>query len=119
MIQKKRSNSEISQFLSVYNSKITSRLQRIEAVKLSVESIEETKSEIDRIKKTISENKKAVKEQETKYKEAKKILKKITKPLIRTNSLFEPTEIDGIEIFQPEEETAEKEEEDQELDENI
>lgn len=119
MIQKKRSNSEISQFLSVYNSRITSRLQRIEAVKLSVESIEETKSEIERIKKATTENKKAVKEQETKYKEAKKLLKKLSKPLVRTNSLFEPTEIDGIEIFQPEEESEEKEGEDQELDENI
>ena len=110
MIQKKRNNSEISQFLSGYNSKISTRLQRIEAVKLSVENIDATKAEIDRIKKAISENKKAIKEQETKFKEAKKLMKKASKPLVRTNSLFEPTQIDGIEIFQPEEEPEENDE---------
>lgn len=119
MIQKKRNNSEISQFLTAYNSRISSRLQRIEAVKLSVENIEETKAEIERIKKAISENKKAIKEQEIKYKEAKKLMKKATRPLVKTNSLFEPTEIDGIEIFQPEEEPEENNESEEELDENI
>ncbi len=39
---------------------------------------------------------------------------------MKTTSLFEPTEIDGIEIFQLEEEPIEEEiEQDEELDENI
>ena len=37
-------------------------------------------------------------------------MKKASKPLVRTNSLFEPTQIDGIEIFQPEEEPEENDE---------
>ena len=120
MVQKKRNNSEIVEFLSSYNAKISSRLQRIEAVKLSTENIEETKKEIDRIKKDIAENKKQIKIQESLYKEVKKSLKKSIKPLVKTTSLFEPTEIDGIEIFQPEEEPIEEEiEQDEELDENI
>lgn len=120
MIQKKRNNSEISEFLSGYKTRISSRLQRIEAVKLSVENIEETKKEIERIKKEISENKKAIKKQESVFSDVKKSVKKASSPLIRTTSLFEPTEIDGIEIFHPEEEEVEiKDEEDHDFDENI
>ena len=102
MIAKKRNNSEISQFLSEYNSKVASRLQRIEAVKLSVETIDEIKKQIAEIKKKITENKKLIKDQRTKFNSIKGSIKRGPRSLVK-NSLFEPKQIDGIEIFNPDE----------------
>jgi len=103
MIQKKRNNSEISDFLKGYSSKISNRLQRIEAIKLSSETIEETKNQILILKKQISENKKLIKQQSDIFEKLRKEYSKVSKSFSRV-SLFEPKQIDGIEVFQPEEE---------------
>ncbi len=109
MITKKRSNSEIMEFLSGYSQKISAKLQRIEAIKLSSETIEETKNQIAEIKKKISENKKLITEQKSKFNRIKKEIKTSAKSLVK-NSLFEPTQIDGIEIFKPAEDDSFSEE---------
>ncbi len=102
MIAKKRSNSEINDFLSSYSQKISARLQRIEAVKLSSETIEETKKQIAIIKGKIAENKKMIKTQKEIFKKIKDSIKSGPRSLVK-NSLFEPKQIDGIEIFSPDE----------------
>jgi DNA gyrase/topoisomerase IV subunit A len=107
MLQKKRNNLEIQDFLKVYSSKISNRLQRIEAVKLSSDTIEETKNRIAELKKEISENKKMIRNQNDIFEKLKKSYSKVSKSISRV-SLFEPKQMDGIEIFQPEEEIVEK-----------
>ena len=109
MVAKKRNNSEITEFLSGYSKKISDKLQRIEAVKLSLENIEETKKQILLIKKEIADNKKLVTAQKSKFEKIKKQIKTSAKSLVK-NSLFEPTQIDGIEIFQPDDNTSFSEE---------
>lgn len=103
MIQKKRNNSEIQGFLKDHSAKISNRLQRIEAIKLSSETIEETKNQIAELKKQIAENKKLIKIQNDVFEKLKKGYLKVSKSISRV-SLFEPKQMDGIEIFQPEEE---------------
>lgn len=109
MVAKKRNNSEITEFLSGYSKRISDKLQRIEAVKLSLENIEETKKQIAEIKKEIAENKKLVSAQKSKFEKIKKQIKTSAKSLVK-NSLFEPTQIDGIEIYQPDDNNSFSEE---------
>ena len=112
MIAKKRNNKEITEFVSQFESWISARLQKIEAVKLSVEHIKQTEEDIKEIKKKIAQLKKDIKEQEKNYKKVCKDLEKIskTKQTKIVNSLFEETQINGIEIFQVEEEEEKVEE---------
>lgn len=112
MVAKKRNNKEITEFVSQFESWISSRLQKIEAVKLSVEHIKQTEEDIKEIKKKIAQLKKDIKEQEKNYKKVCKELEKIskTKQTKIVNSLFEETQINGIEIFQVEEEEEKVEE---------
>jgi len=112
MIAKKRNNKEITEFVSQFESWISSRLQKIEAVKLSVEHIKQTEEDIKEIKKKIAQLKKDIKDQEKNYKKVCKDLEKIskTKQTKIVNSLFEETQINGIEIFQVEEEEEKVEE---------
>ena len=53
MVAKKRKNDEILEFLGEYESWISSRLQRIEAVKLSIDHIKQTQIDIQELKKKI------------------------------------------------------------------
>lgn len=120
MIAKKRANKEIEDFLSPFENWISSRLQKIEIVKLNTEHIKQTEIDIKESKKNIDETKKKVKEQEKIYKEEmKKIAKeKKGKQTKIMSSLFEVTQMDGIEIFQVEEEPAPAVVEESEEDEN-
>jgi hypothetical protein len=110
MVAKKRKNDEINEFLSAFESWISNRLQKIEAVKLSTEHIAQTESDIKELKKKIEETKKLMKEQEKKYKETIQIIQKANKgkqtkiPAM----LFETNQVDGIEIFQVVEEEEEQ-----------
>ena len=116
MVAKKRNNKEIMDFVSQFESWISSRLQKIEAVKLSVEHIKQTEEDIKEIKKKIAQLKKDIKDQEKNYKKVCKDLEKIskTKQTKISNGLFEETQINGIEIFQVEEEEEKVEEIEQE-----
>lgn len=106
MVAKKRKNDEINEFLSDFEAWISNRLQKIEAVKLSTEHIAQTEIDIKELKKKIEETKKLIKAQEKKYKETLQLIQKSTKgkqtkiPAM----LFETTQMDGIEVFQVEEE---------------
>ena len=103
MVAKKRNNKEIMDFVSQFESWISSRLQKIEAVKLSVEHIKQTEEDIKEIKKKIAQLKKDIKDQEKNYKKVCKDLEKISK-----------TKQTKIEIFQVEEEEEKVEEIEQE-----
>jgi len=113
MMERKRNNQEITDFLSAYNANISSRLQRIEAIKLSKESVEETVARIKEIKSEIVEIKKMIKEQEKIYKKIEKEFKPIKKQ-VAFSPLFEPTQIEGIEIFELSEENLSEPEEHEE-----
>jgi len=119
MIEKKRKNDEIIKFLSNFQSWISSRLQRIEIVKLSPEYIKETKDSIDSIKKEIEKVKKSISIQEKVYNKASIDVEKLGDSASKKiqNSLFETQHDDGIEIFQVGEEEFEetKEEENEEF----
>lgn len=106
MIAKKRNNNEIVDFISQFENWISIKLQKIEIIKLSLEHIKQTEENIKEIKKRIIQLKKDIKEQEKNYKNVCKNLEKIskTKQTKISNSLFEESQINGIEIFQIEEE---------------
>lgn len=110
MMEKKRKNDEIISFISGYKSQISSRLQRIEIVKLSPEHLKETKDQIDAMKKEIKRIQKEISNQEKIY---NRMLKEESKIKINTtrmqNSLFSTNESNGIEIFQVEEDEFEEE----------
>lgn len=119
MIEKKRKNDEIIKFLSDFPNHISSRLQRIEIVKLSPEYIKETKDAIDSIKKEIEKVKKTISIQEKVYNKASIEVEKLGDSASKKiqNSLFETQHDDGIEIFQVDDEELEetKEEENEEF----
>lgn len=109
MIAKKRTNGEIVDFLSQFEGWISSRLQKIEIVKLSTEHIKQTENDIKELKKKIEETKKEIKAQEKIYKETTKKISKENKGKQTkiSSGLFETSQVDGIEIFQVEEEPEE------------
>jgi hypothetical protein len=116
MIAKKRTNTEIIKFLDEFETWISSRLGKIELVKLSVEHIKQTETEIADLKKKIIQVRKEIKVQDKIYKEVCKEVLKLEKNKNKKiiNSLFEPDNSNGIEIFQVEEEEIEiKQEEDE------
>ena len=106
MIAKKRNNNEIVDFISKFENWISIKLQKIEIIKLRLEHIKQTEENIKEIKKRIIQLKKDIKEQEKYYKNVCKNLEKIskTKQTKISNSLFDESQINGIEIFQIEEE---------------
>lgn len=105
MIAKKRNNKEILDFLSPFANWISQRLQKIEIIRLSSDHIKQTEIDIKEIKDKIQRAKKEVKDQEKIHKSAMKTIASLDK--IRgfkpTNNLFEPSQMDGIEIYQVEE----------------
>jgi hypothetical protein len=105
MVVKKRTNKEIFDFVSKFPGWISSRLQKIEIVKLSSDHIKQTENEIKEVKLKIKETDKKIKEQERVYKQTISELNKKGKTTFTKNisSLFEITHMDGIEIFQVEE----------------
>jgi hypothetical protein len=116
MMEKKRKNEEIVAFISEYKPQISSKLQRIEIVKLSSDHLKETKDKIDDMKSEIKKIQKEISNQEKIY---NKTLKEESKIKINTtrmqNSLFSSNESNGIEIFQIEEEEMEEKVEEEEL----
>jgi hypothetical protein len=109
MVVKKRNNKEIVDFVSNFPSWISSRLQKIEIVKLSSDHIKQTEQEIKDVKVKIKETEKKIKEQEKIYKQITTELNKKGKTTFVKNlsSLFETTHMNGIEIFQVEEQEEE------------
>jgi DNA gyrase/topoisomerase IV subunit A len=103
MSQKKRTNDEISNFLSQFVSWISSKLSHIQIVKLSSDHIVETEAEIKRIKQLIKETKILIKKQESVVKSLGQIkIKSRSASLMPIGS--EPLKINtDIEIFSPEE----------------
>jgi len=121
MIEKKRSNDEIIKFLSGFEGWISTRLQKIEIVKLNIEHIKQTEIDIQDLKNKITKTKKEIKEQDKIYKSRMKDILKLVKgknTRFNTTALFEPTQVDGIEIFQVIEEDEENIEE-QEVEDEI
>lgn len=120
MILKKRANKEIIDFLSGFEGWVSNRLQKIEIIKLNSDHIKQTEIDIKELKSKIAEVKKKVKEQEKKHKDVMASITKLGKIKVNKSAslnLFESTQIDGIEIFQVEEEDEDNEEEIQEEDE--
>lgn len=119
MISKKRTNKEILEFVSQFADWISSRLQKIEIVKLSSDHIKQTENDIKELKVKIAETKKKIKEQEKRHKEISKQVEKLgkIKPNKMQVNLFEPTQVNGIEIFQVEEEEEQEVQEESEDDE--
>jgi hypothetical protein len=111
MMEKKRKNDEILKFLSGYNPKISSRLQRLEIVRLSPDHLGETKGQIDDMKKEIKRINKEISNQERVY---KSMIKNSPDSKLNTrkiqNTLFSTNESNGIEIYQVEEEEFEESE---------
>jgi DNA gyrase/topoisomerase IV subunit A len=103
MSQKKRTNEEITTFLSQFVSWISTKLSHIQIVKLSSDHIVETEAEIKRIKQLIKETQALIKKQEAVVKSLGPIkLKGKSTSLIPVGS--EPLRINtDIEIFTPEE----------------
>jgi len=103
MSQKKRTNEEITTFLSQFVSWISAKLSHIQIVKLSSDHIVETEAEIKRIKQLIKETQALIKKQEAVVKSLGPIkLKGKSTSLIPVGS--EPLRINtDIEIFTPEE----------------
>lgn len=104
MIAKKRINNEIIQFISDYPNWISLRLQKIEIIRLSVDHIKQTESDIKSLESKISECKKNVRTQEKIHKEVTKKVQGLGKiKSIKPANLFDDTHMDGIEIYQIEE----------------
>ena len=103
MSQKKRTNNEITNFLSQFVSWISSKLSHIQIVKLSSDHIVEIEAEIKRIKQLIKETKILIKKQESVVKSLGQIkIKSRSASLMPIGS--EPIKINtDIEIFSPEE----------------
>ena len=103
MSQKKRTNEEITAFLSQFVSWISAKLSHIQIVKLSSDHILETEEAIKRIKQMIKETQALIKKQEAVVKRLGPIkLKGKSTSLIPIGS--EPLRINtDIEIFTPEE----------------
>ena len=103
MSQKKRTNDEITNFLSQFVSWISSKLSHIQIVKLSSDHIVEIEAEIKRIKQLIKETKILIKKQELVVKSLGQIkIKSRSASLMPIGS--EPLKINtDIEIFSPEE----------------
>ena len=103
MSQKKRTNDEITNFLSQFVSWISSKLSHIQIVKLSSDHIVEIEAEIKRIKQLIKETRILIKKQESVVKSLGQIkIKSRSASLIPIGS--EPLKINtDIEIFSPEE----------------
>jgi DNA gyrase/topoisomerase IV subunit A len=105
MVAKKRNNKEILDFLSPFVNWISQKLQKIEIIRLSSDHIKQTETDIKEIKDKIQKTKKEVKDQEKIHNQATKSVDSLAKikDFRPTNNLFEPSQINGIEIFQVEE----------------
>lgn len=115
MLAKKRTESEIDEYLSVYNSRIKGRLERILLKDLSQESIKRTEVAIKEMEKKLADEKKTRDALEKSHEALKASLPQRSKSTRnRSVDLFigEENEIDGIEVFNDEEELEETEDND-------
>jgi DNA gyrase/topoisomerase IV subunit A len=103
MSQKKRTNDEITNFLSQFVSWISNKLSHLQIVKLSSDHIAETEAEIKKIKQAIKKTLVLIKKQESVVKSLGSIkIKGKSTSLMPVGS--EPLKINtDIEIFSPEE----------------
>lgn len=120
MSEKKRTNIEISEFLSQFTPKIKTRLESISLTKLNVEEIKSIRDEIKESKSEIVRIKKTVQDQAKKYdKILKESEKNPNKKSRKTSLLGDSTDneyFNGIKIWNPEEEFVEEiESEDEEI----
>lgn len=115
MLAKKRTEPEIDEFLSVYTSRIKGRLERILLKDLSQESIKRTEVAIKEMEKKLADEKKTRDALEKSHEALKSSLPQRSKSTRnRSVDLFlgEENEIDGIEVFNEEEELEETEDND-------
>lgn len=108
MLASKRSDTEIETFLSIYTSKTKNRLERILLKSLTAEEVVRVEEEIRKMVNTIADEetrKKLFEESLEKLKAETPVYSKVTKNT-RSIDLFseETGEIDGIEVFNGEEE---------------
>jgi hypothetical protein len=97
ILEKKRSNDEITVFLKKYDKEISERLERMTARKFTIDELTFTKEEIKRL--TIE-----LKEKEKQLKEAQKIFDKYPDPTIArgisskhiTTNLFEAEDLENV-----------------------
>lgn len=107
----KRKNEEILKFLESFRKEISSRLSQIQIVKLSNDHIKETEELIKEINKNIISTKKLIVSQKRVLAVAIKALpKKRSISLIQSGTTPVPKEIDGVEVFNPEDEMEPEEE---------
>lgn len=100
MSQKKRISKEIENFLAQFTQKISLRLSLIQIVKLSDDHIKETQTEITRAKENIKKTQTLAKLQKKKISDLQKVkIKPKSKSLIPITIENIPLQIDGIEVF--------------------
>ena len=110
MSQKKRTNSEIVQFLSGFAKWISQKLSAIQIIKLSADHIKETEDEIKRIKSEIKRVQAEIKKQEV---VVKKIILSIKK--VKAASLIPRSSTPSVINSDPEVEIFELEDEDDDI----
>jgi hypothetical protein len=102
MTAKKRTRIEVLDFLKGYNDRISSKLDTIKLTKLNKETIDETKLEIKRLTDLLKQYTKSLNESKKIYEAHLKDFKYTGNITSADNSLFEDSEndeIDGIQIF--------------------
>ena len=106
MSQKKRTNSEIVEFLSGFAKWISQKLSAIQIIKLSADHIKETEEEIKRIKAEIKRVQSEIKKQEIVVKKIISSIKKVKAASLIPRSSANPAinSDPDVEIFQLEDE---------------
>jgi DNA topoisomerase-2 len=111
MSEKKRTNIEIVDFLSQFETKIKSKLESISLIRLNKEEMSKTREDIQNKKEDISRIKKEEKAQEKKYNDILKEWNKKGGHKIKRSSLLLESPSDeyfnGVKIWNPEEDLVE------------
>lgn len=116
MMEKKRKNEEIKEFIGKYNKKIATRLDNIKLTALSPETVKQVEAEIKEMEAQIREQKKTIEVQLKKCKALEKTFVSKGKINMKSVPLFDdqPLSIDGIAVYEGEDEYEERTEEEDE-----
>lgn len=97
---KKRTRTEVTEFLKQFESRISTKLDAIKLTRLNNETIKETEAEIKRLEKLVVVNKKEVNRLTKVYEKAKsKFVFSGSIAYAEHNTEEEPEEINGIPVF--------------------
>lgn len=101
MMEKKRTNENIKEFVSAYNQKIRSRLDNIKLTALSPETVKTTEDEIKDMEKLIISQRKLSEDQLKKCKSIEKTFVSKGKINMQSAPLFDDpiTSIDGVDVY--------------------